>query len=241
MLCFRRRFQRLAPLAAAVVRRGKGKHDVEGVHVEADFFMNEADIVNDRRDVLQMFAAQRGRNFLGVRIARQQTQVIVCAFQPALAATRGAVTVVQAQRQVDAGADRNTMPFEELVKRGELVEVGLDVWHGFLVAEQADHIEIIEIMLADQREEFVQNGFRQGRHLAAVQRNIERQHPGVSQLFERMAQGRDSACGIDFQRRLRCLCAEVAVGTIKIAAQRRHIEQMDAALEGRRWRCRNSL
>ena len=121
------------------------------------------------------------------------------------------------------------MPVKKVIKRCKTVQIGLDMRRRFAMAERIDGIEMSTIVIANQCKQFVQNNFRQRRQFASVQRNIERQNTGLAELVERKPQGRNGPFRIDFQCRLRGLFAEIAIGTVEVAAQRRHIEQMDGA------------
>ena len=114
-------------LGGAVELGAEGEHQVELVHVETQLAVDEPDVVHQRLHVLQVLAAERGGDLLGMRVACQQADVLQRARQPAGAAARGAVALVQGQRQVDAGADRDLVLRKKRIERRKLVEVGLDV------------------------------------------------------------------------------------------------------------------
>ena len=188
-----------------------------------------------------MLAAQSRRNLLGVRIACQQTQILLRPRQPVAPTARSPMTGMQGQRQINTRADRHFMALKQLVKRRKFVEIGLDVRCRLLVPKRIERVKIFAVMRTNQRKKLIKNRPWQRRYLAAVQRHIEWQHAGRTQRLKRVTQGIHGTRGIHPQSRLRRLRAEIAIITIEVATQRRHVKQMNAPRSGRIGPGRNSL
>ena len=90
-MCGSRRFKRRISMMRTIERRIESKHQVELVHVETQFLMDETDILDNRRNMRQMLTGQGRRHLFGMRITRQKTQVILRLLEPAPATSRRTV------------------------------------------------------------------------------------------------------------------------------------------------------